>query len=121
MKKNLKNFIAAMLIAMPVLVSASSFAANGGEPVAVVKFVGYKNAQPVYCLSINNPDNDKLTITVKDQEGVVLHEENVTGNYISKNFLLNREDLGNNTIFFEVSKNAEPVITKVKISGELEK
>jgi hypothetical protein len=121
MKKNLKNFIAAMLIAMPVMVSSPSFAGNGNEPQAVVKFVGYKNAQPVYCLSINNPENDKLTITVKDQDGVVLHEENVTGNYISKNFLLNRDDLGNNTIFFEVSKNAEPVITKVKIQGELEK
>jgi hypothetical protein len=75
----------------------------------------------VYCLSINNPGSDKLTITIKDQDGVVLHEEVVTGNYISKNFLLNKEDLGNNTIYFEVTKNAEPVITKVKIQGELEK
>jgi hypothetical protein len=121
MKKNLKNFITALLIAMPVLVSSPSFADNNSEPQAVVKFVGYKNAQPVYCLSINNPDNDKLTITIKDQDGVLLYEENVNGNYISKNFLLNRDDLGDNTIYFEISKNAEPVITKIKIQGELEK
>lgn len=121
MKKNLKNFIAAMLIVMPALVSSPTFANGAGEPQATVKFVGYKNTQPVYCLNINNPGSDKLTITIKDQEGVVLYEEVVTGNYISKNFLLNKEDLGNNTIYFEVSKNAEPVITKVKIQGELEK
>ncbi len=121
MKKNLKNFIAAMIIIMPSLISTPGFAKESSEPQAVVKLVGYKNSQPVYCLSINNPGSDKLTITVKDQDGIVLHEEVVTGNYISKNFLLNRDDLGNNTIYFEVSKNAEPVITKVKIQGELEK
>jgi hypothetical protein len=121
MKKNLRNFIAAMMIIMPSIVSSPSFAAGENEPQAVVKFVGYKNAQPVYCLNISNPGSDKLTITVKDQDGAVLYEEVVTGNYISKNFLLDRNDLGYNTIYFEVSKNAEPVVTKLKIQGELEK
>ncbi len=121
MKKNIKNFIAAMLIIMPSLLSTSSFALDNNDPQAVVKFVGYKNAQPVYCLSINNPTVEKLTVTVRDQDGTVLYEEIVTGNYISKNFLLDRNDLGNNTIFFEVKRNSEPIITKIKIQGELEK
>jgi hypothetical protein len=120
MKKNLKNFIAAMLIIMPALVSTPSFAGEN-DPQAVVKLVGYKNSNPVYSLSINNPTGEKLTIKVKDAEGEILYQENVSGVNISKNFRLNKDEINGGTVSFEVSRVAEPVITSIKIQGDLAK
>ena len=121
MKKNLKNFIAAMLIIMPALVSTPSFAGDSTEPQAVVKFIGYKNSNPMYSLNISNPTGEKLTIKVKDQEGEILYQENVSGVNISKNFRLNKDEINGGTVSFEVSRVAEPVITSIKIQGDLAK
>ena len=121
MKKNLKNFIAAMLIIMPALVSTPSFAGDSTETQAVVKFVGYKNSHPVYSLNINNPTGEKLTIKVKDVDGEILYQENVAGVNISKNFRLNKDEINGGTVSFEVSRVAEPVITSIKIQGDLAK
>ena len=121
MKKNLKNFIAAMLIIMPALVSSPSFAGDSTEPQAVVKFIGYKNSNPMYSLNISNPTGEKLTIKVKDQEGEILYQEIVTGVNISKNFRLNNDLVNRGTISFEVSRVADPVIANIKIQGDLAK
>jgi hypothetical protein len=119
MKKNLKrNIVAALFFAMPALMTSPAFAGTA-DPVAVVKFVGYKNSQPVYTMNIENPGNEKLTILIKDEEGVVIHEEVVKGTNITKTFQVNREELGKNTISFEVVRFADPVVTKVKIQGDL--
>jgi len=121
MKKNLKNFIAAMLIIMPALVSSPSFAGDSTEPQAVVKFIGYKNSNPMYSLNISNPTGEKLNIKVKDQEGEILYQEIVTGVNISKNFRLNNDLVNRGTISFEVSRVADPVIANIKIQGDLAK
>ena len=121
MKKNLKNFIAAMLIIMPALVSSPSFAGDSTEPQAVVKFIGYKNSNPMYSLNISNPTGEKLTIKVKDQEGEILYQEIVAGVNISKNFRLNNDLINRGTISFEVSRVADPVIANIKIQGDLAK
>jgi hypothetical protein len=121
MKKNLKNFIAAMLIIMPALVSTPSFAGDSTDPQAVVKFVGYKNSQPVYSLNINNPTGEKLIIKVKDLDGEVLYQEHVSGVNISKNFRLNKDEIIGGTVSFEVSRVADPVIANIKIQGDLAK
>jgi hypothetical protein len=117
MKQNLKrNIVAALLIAMPALMTAPAFAGTT-EPVAVVKLAGYKNAQPIYSLNIENPDNDKITITITDQDGTVLHEETATGLTISRNYMFNKHDLGNNTISFEISRKSDPVVSKIRIQS----
>ena len=121
MKKNLKNFIAAMLIIMPALVSSPSFAGDSTDPQAVVKLIGYKNSNPVYSLNINNPTGEKLTIKVKDADGEILYQENVTGVNISKNFRLNRGEINGGIVSFEVTRVADPVIANIKIQGDLAK
>ena len=59
--------------------------------------------------------------SVADQEGEILYEEIVTGVNITKNFRLNKDEINGGTVSFEVSRVSDPVITKIKIQGDLAK
>ena len=114
MKKNIKNFATAFLL-MGSSFIFTAVHANTTEPEAVVTFAGYKNTQPVYKLNIKNPENVKLNVIIKDQEGNIMHQEVVEGTEFTRNYLFNKEELGNNAVIFEVSRYADPVITRIKI------
>jgi hypothetical protein len=114
MKKNMKHFAAALLIL------GSSFAftpahAGDTEPEAVVTFAGYKNTQPVYKLSIKNPENVKLNVVIKDLDGNILYEEVIEGTDISRNYIFLKEELGNSTLVFEVSRNRDPMVARIVV------
>lgn len=115
MKKNILKFAAGLMI-----VAASATTAFAGEngPITPVKLVGYKDNQPVYQLKLENPENDKITVVIKDEFGVVLHEEVMYGKTINRNYLINTLTIDAANIQFEVSRSSSPAVTKINIKGE---
>lgn len=109
------KFVAGLMI---VAASATTAFATENGPVVPVKFVGYKDNQPVYRLTLDNPDNDKVTVVIKDEFGQILHEEVMYGKTISRNYLINTLTIDASSIQFEVSKASNPAVTKVSIKAE---
>ena len=109
--KNLS--IAFLLLGSSFIFTAAH--ASQTEPEAVVTFAGYKNTQPVYKLNIKNPENVKLNVVIKDQEGNILYQEVLDGTEISRNYLFIKEELGSSSLVFEVSRNANPMISRIMI------
>ena len=120
MKKNIKNLATAFLLLGSSFIFTAVHAGTT-EPEAVVTFAGYKNTQPVYKLTIKNTENVKLNVVIKDQEGNIMHEEVIEGTNISRNYIFNKVELGNNSVVFEVSHYAEPTITKIAVDRRNEK
>lgn len=115
MKKNILKFAAGLMI-----VTATATTAFAGEtgPITPVKLVGYKDSQPVYRLTLDNPENDKVTVVIKDEFGVVLHEEVMFGKTISRNYLINTMTIDAANIQFEVTRSSSPAVTKINIKSD---
>ena len=114
MKKNMKNLATAFLLMGSSFIFTAAHASQT-EPEAVVTFAGYKNTQPVYKLNIKNPENVKLNVVIKDQEGNILFQEVIEGTEITRNYLFIKEELGSSSLVFEVSRNANPMISRILI------
>ena len=93
-----------------VLFTAFSFTAIAGEknptdtavPVEM-KFAGMINEQPVFQLSFSGtPELNDFTIIVLDEQNNVLYRENARGEQFSKKFLLNTDEIGDQTLRFEI-------------------
>jgi hypothetical protein len=114
MKKNMKNLATVFLLMGSSFIFTAAHASQT-EPEAVVTFAGYKNTQPVYKLNIKNPENVKLNVVIKDQEGNILYEEVLEGTEISRNYLFLKEELGSRSLVFEVSRTENPLISRIQI------
>ncbi len=94
------TFFAASAFAMP----------NAGEPEKDVpvslSYAGSIQEQPMFELSFyGNKENDDFTITISDGWGNRLYRENIKAQSFSKKFLLNTEEIGDETLTFEVISN----------------
>ena len=98
--------------------SSLSLSANEGNRVLPVelKYAGQLNNQPLYKLVVaGNKDQDVFTIVIRDENNNVLFKESIQGENFTKSFLLNTEELGEDTLRFEItSKN-----TKKSVSYEI--
>ena len=110
----MRNFIIALVLSV---VSVASYAVekNANQPLVSVEFVGFKNNQPIYKLSIKNPENAKLTVVVRDIDGIILHEEVVEGTTITKNFRFTKEEVKDNDIMIEVTRYADPLTSRIRL------
>jgi len=69
-----------------------------------MKFIGKINEHPLFQLNISGtPEQNDFIITVRDEFEEVLYKENFKGDYFSKKFLLNTDELGDATLLFEIS------------------
>lgn len=93
----------------------SSAFAGETEPSATISFAGFKNSQPVYKLDIKNPGSKRLSVTIKDIDGNILHHEVVDGESISRNYRFIKEDVGNSDLFVEVSRYEDPIVTRIRL------
>jgi hypothetical protein len=85
--------------------SASVARANDSSYVVPVelKFIGSINNQPLFQLSFaGNPLQDEFTITIRDEEGNPLYKENIKGENFTKKFLVNNDEIGDDTLRFEI-------------------
>lgn len=109
----MRNFIIAFVLSV---VSFASFATEkNNQPQISVQYVGTKNNQPLYKLTIKNPENVKLNVLIRDVDGVVLHEEVVEGATIVKNYRFTKDEVKDNDIIIEVTRFADPLTSRIRL------
>ncbi len=107
MKIKMRNY-GMMLMAVVALTLAFSTTtlANGEKnprsSSIELKFIGHYENQPVFLLNLNNTEEDEFSITFRDDYGNVLYSGKVKGSNISKKFMLNTEEIGDNVLNVEV-------------------
>lgn len=118
--KSLRNYgmMAIALVAFTVAFTSTTLANTEKEKVAAaieLKFIGHYENQPVFQLNLTNKEEDEFTITFRDDFGNVLYSTKVKGTTISKKFMLNVEEIGDNVLNVEVRsrKNAQSEVYKI--------
>jgi hypothetical protein len=107
MNNKLRNFGMMMMavIAFTFAFSTTTLANGEKNPKSSsieLKFIGHYENQPVFQLSLNNTEEDEFSITFRDDYGNVLYSGKVKGSNISKKFMLNIEEIGDNVLSVEV-------------------
>jgi len=81
-----------------------------------LKYTGHLNSQPLLQLNVTGSAlENEFSISITDETGFVLYSVVAKGEKISKQFLLDREDLGDAVLNFEISsrKTGKSVVFKV--------
>lgn len=120
MKKIFRNnrlIAIAFFTAFSVASSAAAPVKNSNYFIPVeLKFVGTIKNQPLFELRFaGNPDNDEFTIVIRDEFGNSLYRENIKGENFTKKFLLNTDEIGDDTLQFEImsKKSKKSVVYEV--------
>lgn len=118
MKTTIKNtliglFTFAAIIAVNL---ANATTTEEVSPAAELKVVAHLDNQPVFQLSLNNAENAKFIIVVKDETGSVVYQETVSGVKIKRKYQINTEELGATGLSFEIigKSNEKPVVFTVE-------
>lgn len=84
---NTKVLILALVTLFAASLAVPAFA-NNEETVAKaeVSYIGNLNDLPVYRLSLTNPSNEVLFVTVSDNYGNILYNEKLSGTSIVRNY-----------------------------------
>lgn len=95
-----------VVIAFFTVFSTAVMSANGHEsdPVPVeLRFIRWVKDQPIFKFDFRgNVQNDEFTITVRDEFNIILYKENITGEFFTKSFLLNTDEVAEDTLYFEI-------------------
>jgi hypothetical protein len=100
-------------------VSAMDYASHKTIPVEM-KFMGYIKNQLLFKLNFaGTPDHNEFTIIIRDDQKNMLYRDNIQGEIFSKSFLLNSEEIGDDSLQFEIinKKTKESVVYEVNHSG----
>lgn len=108
MKKIFRNnrIIAIAFITVFSALTTAAMAGNGENPSSPVqlKYAGKLNEQPVFQLNVNgSAENNQFQIVIRDNFGTALYTENIKAEKFTKNFLLNTDEIGDDTIRFEIT------------------
>lgn len=120
LNKIFKNNRVIAIAFLTVFTTGVSLAAHAGgeKPVVPVemKFAGLVNQHPVFEMKFSgNAEQNQFTISIRDEYGNVLYRENIKGETFSKKFMLNTDEIEDNTLIFEVFCNK----TKKQVSFEV--
>jgi hypothetical protein len=108
-------FFTVFSVAAAPLAMASDSSHNRVMPVEL-KLVGNINSQPIFQLTYaGKTEQDDFTVVIRDEDGNSLYRENIKGENFSKKFLLNRDEIGDGTLRFEIysKKNNKTVVYEV--------
>ena len=87
------------------IASGSAAIANDSSRVLPVelKYIGSLHNQPLVQLTFaGNAEENEFTIIIRDEDGNSLYRETIKGENFYKKFLLNTDEIGENTVRFEV-------------------
>jgi hypothetical protein len=125
MKSTVKNTVIGLFtfVAIIAVNVANATTTEEGTPVAELKLITNIDAQPVFQLSLNNTQNEKFFVVVKDEFGTVVYEETVSGVNIKRKYQLNTEELGTVGLTFEIvgMSSTKPVVFSVQNSSRITK
>ena len=123
MKTTMKNYAMTLiaLVALTLAFSTTTLAngeKNPNNSTIELKFIGHYENQPVFQLKLNHVEADEFSITFRDDFGNVLYSGKVKGSNISKKFMLNIEEIGDNVLSVEVKakKNDKAEVYKINRS-----
>jgi hypothetical protein len=107
MKIKMKNYGMMLMAVVALTLGFSTTTLANGEKnpkssTIELKFIGHYENQPVFLLNLNNTEEDEFSITFRDDYGNVLYSGKVKGSNISKKFMLNTEEIGDNVLNVEV-------------------
>ena len=108
--------IAFFTVFSATVVSASTNDSSNLVMPLELKLIGSINNQPLFQLSYaGTTEQDDFAIIIRDENGNSLYRENIKGESFTKKFLLNRDDLGDGTLRFEITskKNSKTVVYEV--------
>jgi hypothetical protein len=106
MKKIFRNsrLIAIAFFTVFTAAAAPSASANHSKDLPVeLKFFGSINNQTIFQLNISGNDlQNDFTLIIRDETGNNIYRENIKAGNFSKKFLFNKDELGDDTLQFEV-------------------
>ena len=84
--------------------AAPAALANHSKDLPVeLKFIGSINNQTIFQLNISGDDmHNDFTIIIRDELNNTIYRENIKADTFSKKFLFNKDELGDDTLQFEV-------------------
>lgn len=102
--KNYKTIAIALFAALSIASTSTVMANEGAKSKSGIdlKFIGNNENQPVFQLNVNNSEEDEYIVTFRDEQNNVLYAGKLKGTNITKNFQLNTEETGDNTMSVEV-------------------
>ncbi len=105
MKTTIKTNIALslMFILSVALVSFTDANGQNTNDKQELKYVGNLNNKPVFQLELNNTADENYTISVIDIYSNVLYKEQASGTKITRKFLLNTDELGDEPVRVEIA------------------
>ena len=121
MKKIFRNnrlIAAAFLTVFAATMVSESRATNSSHLVPVeLKFAGMIKNDPVFQLSVSGSSGqDDFTISITDAAGISLYRENIRAENFTKKFLLNADELGDETLRLEILSRKTKKIVVYEIS-----
>ena len=113
----------AFFTAFSVAAVPAAMANNSKNPIPVeMKFMGYIKNHLLFKLNFVAPaENNEFTILIRDNQNNLLYRDNIKGEIFSKSFLLNTEEIGDDSLQFEIinKKTRESVIYEVNRNSGL--
>jgi hypothetical protein len=103
---NYRNIAIALFTVLTVAIAPATHATDDKNNTATVelKFIGNFRNNPVFELNITNPGTEnEFVINIRDEFGNSLYREALSSNTISKKFLLNAEEIGDDKVRFEIT------------------
>lgn len=97
--------------------SSRAMAEGNNKGLSVeLKYAGDIHNQPHYRLAVSgNTDLHPFTVNIRDQFNNLLFSENIQGENFTKSFVLNTNEIGDETICFEIVNKA----TKQSLTYEI--
>jgi hypothetical protein len=106
MKKIFRNsrlIVIAFFTVFTASAAPSAVAADGKDLPIELKYFGSINNQTIFQLNISGNDlQNDYTIIIRDENGINIYRENIKAANFSKKFLFNKDELGDDTLQFEV-------------------
>ena len=122
--KQIKIIIATVLFSVFGFTQIIASDTTTGTPALPVelKYAGTFKNQPLIQLNFTGTGEDNFfSISITDETGIVLYSADVKGSVLSKQFLLNTDDLGDAVLNFEITgrKTGKKVTYKVSRHTEV--
>ena len=99
------------MAAMTMIISYPGFSKSGnpGAPVTELKYIGKLKENPVFLLSMNNPENDVFVINIRDVYGNIIFREKLSGTAVTRKYAFSTEDEVSEPLRIEVVSKNNPV------------
>ena len=104
MSKNKTTIVALMAIIITSFSNPASANDKKSDPPGVeIRYLGFVRNNPVFEINTSNVQNDNFIVIIRDEEGVILYSEKLSGKNISRKYRIDtEEEIAEGGLRFEV-------------------